>query len=302
MHKGKTIPEDRPRELETMRDEMFAHWQHFDSDEAECRFVKQLVADKRRHRRAWIVPLLSAAAVVLLLFGITVGLQINRPQAQRRPIASTYVYKAPAHAVLRILLPDSSRVELSSGSVLSYKRGFGRSHRDVKLSGRALFTIVHREDLPMRIHSPHMTVTDLGTVFRVNDNAAAVHASVTLYSGKAEVQGNRPAAKAYTLQPHESITINTEGKLVAWSRPAPKKQQAKPVNNDLFFDDLPLTEIAQRLSEAYDVEIVVRDGARKLRFDGYFNRKEDQLEDIIHALTESENLDYKKVGDKYIIN
>lgn len=301
MSKGKTTTDKSRQELQSLCDEMFAGWQHFDSEEAECRFVKRIIVSRRRHRLFRLYAWSAVAASLLVVIGLALAWHSEAVSPGPVPIAGETRMKAPSGCDLVITLPDSSRVRLRSGSSLAFSRGFGYSHRELALDGQAVFNVRHRASMPMRIHTPHLVVTDLGTVFRVSDRTTGRNASVTLYSGKASVQGNRPMARPYTLKPHESITINPEGELVAWTRPA-AQLKPKPADNDLFFENTRLEDIARRLSKVYHADISVAPRIRGQRFDGYFNSKDDKLEDILDAISQSEGLHYSRERDNYQIH
>lgn len=301
MSKGKTTSDKIRQELQSLCDEMFAGWQHFDIEEAECRFVKRIIVSRRRHRLFRLYAWSAVAASLLVVIGMALAWHSEAVSPGPEPIASETRMKAPSGCDLVIRLPDNSRVRLRSGSSLVFSRGFGRSHRQLALDGQAVFEIKHRNDMPMRIHTPHLVVTDLGTVFKVSDKATGRNASVTLYSGKASVQGNRPMARPYMLKPHESITINTEGELVAWTRPT-VQPKARNEDNELFFENARLEDIARRLSKVYSVNICVAPRIRDQRFDGYFNSKDDKLTDILDALSQSEGLHCTIEGRNYLIH
>lgn len=301
MSKGKTTSDKNRQELQSLCDEMFAAWQHFDSEEAECRFVKRIFSRHRRHRMVRLYAWAAVAASLLVLTGMALAWHHEADRPELEPVVCETRMKAPSGRDLVITLPDSSRVRLRSGSSLAFSRGYGYSHRELTLDGQAVFNVRHRDSMPMRIHTPHLVVTDLGTVFRVSDRASYRNASVTLYSGKASVQGKRPMARPYTLEPHESITVNPDGELVAWTRPA-ERPKPKTTDNDLFFESTRLEDIARRLSKVYHVDISVAPRIRGQRFDGYFNSKDDKLEDILDAISQSEGLHYSKERDNYRIH
>ena len=78
-------------------------------------------------------------------------------------IPSETSIQVPEGSTSSFTLPDGTSVILNSGSRLSYLSDFGSTHRDVRLDGEAYFDVIHNEELPFRVNTDRLIVTDLGT-------------------------------------------------------------------------------------------------------------------------------------------
>jgi ferric-dicitrate binding protein FerR (iron transport regulator) len=73
----------------------------------------------------------------------------------------------PVGREYKITLSDGTLVHLNSGSVLSWRAGFGNGSRDISLRGEAFLEVAKDERLPFRVHLSNETVDVLGTKINV---------------------------------------------------------------------------------------------------------------------------------------
>lgn len=67
----------------------------------------------------------------------------------------------------KIKLSDGTLVHLNSGSVLSWRAGYGNGRRDISLRGEAFLEVAKDDRAPFRVHLPNETVEVLGTKINV---------------------------------------------------------------------------------------------------------------------------------------
>ena len=73
------------------------------------------------------------------------------------------------------------------------------------------------------------------------------------------------------------------------------------ITGRLFFDEIPLPEVAQILERNYGVRIkFANDALKKIRFYGNFNKNDQSVRDILEALSATEKVHYT-LNDKEII-
>ena len=112
----------------------------------------------------------------------------------------------------KLLLPDSTQVWLNSGSKLVYGNDFGKTSREVQLSGEAYFDVAHNADKPFVIHTEKMDIKVLGTAFNVKCYPDDRKMETSLIRGSIEVVlKNRPAGKII-LKPYEKLVLSDEVK------------------------------------------------------------------------------------------
>jgi transmembrane sensor len=178
------------------------------------------------------------------------------------------------------LLPDGSRVMLAPGSRLhvpatfDVATSFGR-RRDVTLSGRASFTVVHDPARPFLVHTATAMTEDVGTTFQVTaypeapgTQVVVVEGSVALWDGTRSGHEDGARGKPLMLLVRgDMATLDTAGTailtrnvsldaLTAWTR------------GDLVLDHTPLREAIPELDRWFNVDIQLADstvGARRVK-------------------------------------
>jgi len=167
-------------------------------------------ASRRGLRRA-----LGIAAVVLLLLGI--GINLYRRSDGRGMSRHYEGKKVPANDRQQVVitrdfgakpfplqLPDGSKVLLCFASSLRYPAAFDSNHRDVYLNGQAYFDIMDNKRAPFVVHSGEMVVKVLGTRFNVMGYADEPTQTITLLTGKVQVE---QGGQQRVLRPSEQAVV-----------------------------------------------------------------------------------------------
>jgi len=160
---------------------------------------------RKKHRETYMRLARIAALFVIPLFSFFAAWWFVRNQKSAE--LSLVECYAPNGKIKEIVLPDSSRVRLNSGSTLFYPRQFNTKTRDIYLSGEAKFTVAHDKTKPFIVKTNDMNVEALGTVFNVSsypDNACTV---TTLVEGKVKVD-IASAGNSFILAPHEQVVFD----------------------------------------------------------------------------------------------
>jgi len=131
-----------------------------------------------------------------------------------------------------VSLDDGSQVWLDEGSSLSYKRGFGKDHRDLTLEGKAFFDVNRNENLPFNIKEQDLVVSVLGTSFTVDGFSDAV----TVNTGRVAVDANNDQV---ILTKNQKVTLKNDKLETSVSN----DDSAKWRNSNLSFDSAPLTQV-----------------------------------------------------------
>lgn len=169
-------------------------------------------------RRFWWM----AACIALLM--IATVLWTTRPTAeQQQQLAAvtmdTVVY-TPNGERKKIILPDSTRVQLNSGSKLVYNKKFASANRQVYLEGEAFFEVTKDAAHPFIVNTDRMLVKVLGTVFNVKSYDTNEDIETMVVEGKVEVSLKQETEKKVILLPREKISIKN-------NRLFKEKQQAQ---------------------------------------------------------------------------
>lgn len=211
---------------------------------------RQIRGERRRQtggtagRRSW---LRVAATLTLLLSAGWLGWYLLRGMN-----GSGMKVLVSGDTVKEVRLSDGSVVTLNKNSRLSYPRGFGDGDRLVTLSGEAFFEVAHRDNQAFIINVNDLKVRVTGTSFNVKGRDGSTEVivetgSVSVSSGEGEV----------ALRPGEKVSSLAGGKLS-------KEQTGSALykyyrTNKFVCQATPLRELADVLSEAYGVNIVVPD-------------------------------------------
>lgn len=152
-------------------------------------------------------------------------------------------------------LEDGSSVWLDEGSSLTYTKGFGKNHRDVKLEGKAFFEVNRNEDLVFNIASNDINVAVLGTSFTVDTKAGKNIVSVK--TGKVQVNS---ADKKISLEANQKVefvnnsfySLKNSSEDVTWR------------NRELSFNNAPLNQVISDINLFHNNKIVLDSEGKSL--------------------------------------
>jgi len=201
-----------------------------------------------------------------------------------------------------ITLPDQSVVALNANSVLTVPAEWDReSNREVVLEGEAFFTVRKRgrEGHPVKftVRSRELAIEVLGTAFNVNNRRHRTE--VVLASGKVRLRHAAPAKQQLVeMRPGERVVFS------------PARQFSKQTVNvrrydswrrrELIFDNTPVSEIAQVITDTYGLTVVIREQEiAQARFTGTV--PSDDLSALRTALARALDLEIELEEDKQMI-
>lgn len=204
---------------------------------------------------------LRVAAVLLVVF--TLGALLFRNKYSTAPMVvnnqNAYVNYVNNGAQPKIIvLGDSSLVVLKPKSSLRYPRTFAANERKVELTGEAFFEVHKNHKWPFLVYSKMVITRVLGTSFTVKAFPGK-EAQVTVNTGKVQVTrkdaNNKILSEVILLPNEEASTIQAEVQLQKKSLKVPL-MLSQPVANKVFsFTEAPLSEIVEKLEQAYHVPI-----------------------------------------------
>ncbi len=164
------------------------------------------------------------------------------------------VVVTPAGQKSELILPDSTRVWLNSGSRLSYSSFGADGVRKVNLEGEGYFEVKKDSKHPFIVSTKDYNVKVLGTKFNVRSYAGDGMTETLLEEGKVAISFSD--GRRYELIPGQMASGGDKGKL--------KIENVKPENvvcwknNVLRFNNTPLREMAPMLEHWYGVKINVK--------------------------------------------
>jgi len=148
-------------------------------------------------------------------------------------------------------LPDGTAITMNAGSKITYKKGFGTTHRNLTLKGEAFFE-VKKEKVPFIITANEASVRVTGTSFNVKAYEDRSYIKVTVTEGTVRLYETGQQQKEAVLLAGETGIYDKSIKTVS-------KLAASDLNDlswktrVMDFRNTPLSEVAEVLSDTYHV-------------------------------------------------
>lgn len=208
---------------------------------AKIRPISQ--ARAKRSRRIWW----QVAAVVNFLL-VTYVLY---KYIQKKEPAYVVVSAAAGKGIIKLELPDHSEVWLEPGTLVRYRKDFGKTGREVELTnGMAFFSVRKNERSPFLVKAPGGVQTKvLGTEFTVKSYLRSKEVQVMVSSGIVQVSdstgvlGVLRANQQLRYEQDAHVTTRTEGALHDWR------------TGDIVLNNASFTEIARILETRYGLRV-----------------------------------------------
>lgn len=162
---------------------------------------------------------------------------------------------APYGTMTRIVLPDSSRVWINTGSSLEYPSRFrAGEQRTVRMTGEAYFEVHADEKRPFVVEVGGLSVTAKGTAFNINAYDKLRETVVTLVSGKVDVAAG---GVKNSLLPEQQLSYYADGTMRITDVDTFRGTSWK--DGILAFRDDALKDVFNRLGQIYRVQFEVMD-------------------------------------------
>ncbi|XOV92551.1 MAG: FecR family protein [Bacteroidota bacterium] len=198
-----------------------------------------------------------AAALLILITSSIIYWQLfsSNPVAMKEAdVPMTIVEKTSlAGQKITTVLPDGTTVNLNCGSKLLVPEKFADDIRTVELHGEAFFDVVKDESKPFHIITKDFTVRVLGTSFNVNAYDG-ISNYVAVKEGVVNVKSD--SHRSVDLNAHQMVEISENGKLSELYE-VDEKMVFGWVDQVLSFDDQSITQVLNKVSLWYGVDIVI---------------------------------------------
>lgn len=274
---------------------------HFDKDKAFSLFRQRVAESQRKQEKtirfSWKTFTRVAAVVLVLLVPFATYWQGK--QAVKQTFADMVV-EAPMGAHTKLYLPDGTLVWLNAGSKIVYSQGFGVDDRQLSLEGEGYFEVMRNEEVPFEINTKELNLRVLGTKFNFKNYPDDEEVTVNLMEGKVALRNGIKEMPELYLTPNEKMVLNkTTGQMVKSSTKADKANVW--INDELFFDEELLEDIAKKLMRSYNVKVEVADSLRNKRFYGSFGISANTIDKILDMMASTRQMNYKYENGVYIL-
>ncbi len=197
---------------------------------------------------------------------------------------------------------DGVRIEMNSGSEITWNRNFGNGHHKMKLSGEAYFE-VPSTGKPFHVQTPTAHIEVLGTRFNVRSwpDDPDGRTTLTLIDGQVTL--------APLLQPENKVMI-PPGHISQVDKYHATPQEPEPVDTEqalawrkhgFYFSAVPMSEVAAELERRYDLEITFGNEGLKERALTIYLPNPAEPENIIESLCFVTGCRFDRSGDTIVI-
>lgn len=299
--------EDYDDEVKILLDEF---WNQVASDapipeEKAERIFNSIMASSREKEKFYLVKSKSfwyRSAAAIFIIGLSAMFYLNKSdisesqQVKLIPEKSKVLEK-PTRRFIN--LPDGSSVILNENSQIEIAENFNSdTKREVYLMGEAYFDINHDPDRPFIVHTGKLKTTVLGTAFNIKSSAGAKMVTVTVTRGKVEVGDENQTFNVIT--PNEQIVFNEENNNVV-KTPVKAESFIKWTNEDIYFDDVSIKDVAKQLQERFGVSIVFsNEQIKTCKFSATF-LKSQSLSQILNIIAEFNQISYQFRDKKVVV-
>lgn len=181
----------------------------------------------------------------------------------------THTLQTPKGGQYTVTLPDGSKVWLNAASSIAYSTTFTNQVRKVWLQGEAYFEVAKsKNSVPFMVEVNNTTIEVLGTQFNVNASQANHSITTTLIEGSVKIH---QSANSQTLHPGQEASTNSLDSTIIVKQADIEKALAWK-NGYFQFDQTPLEEVMQQLSNWYDVEVKYEKNIPSRAFSGEIPR------------------------------
>jgi transmembrane sensor len=212
-----------------------------------------VVRSIRNH--GWSSPSLlrRAAAIAIMIGGAAVwyGTSQLRNAHALRVVASGTV-SAPVGQRDSLQLPDGSRVVLGPGSTLQIAEGYGKTGRELSLTGEGYFDVRH-EGKPFTVRAGSATIVDVGTRFGVQSTEGTA-VRVAVKTGAVRVSSPTVTGEGTLLREGDRGTVDSAGKITA-ERNTLSDDDLAWTTGKLVFREASMAQVAADLRRWYGVEL-----------------------------------------------
>lgn len=205
----------------------------------------------------------------------------------------------PLKKEFNIVLPDSTRVWLNSGSKLTFPNKFDGKERVVVLDGEGYFEVSHNAAQPFIVRNLIMDTKVLGTKFLVTAYSNDDLRSISLVEGSVEVT-SLVSDHYYKLIPGKGVFFDSDTHQFQMKN-IKINNVLDRVGGMLIFENESLESICNTLSRRYAVEFVFTNESIKEKLFFVKTKKYDLIENVMSLLNLAGGIQYEISGNTITI-
>ncbi len=237
------------------------------------------VEDKEKSVIKRFYPYAAIAAGFLLIFTIAWFLKIN-PHS-RQNTEQNWITVNTLEENKKVILPDGTQIWLNKNTSIKYPESFNKTNRKVKLNGEAFFEVAHHRKKPFKVYTELSVTQVLGTSFNINTKDQSNKTEINVISGKVAFSDSKNTSRKVVLTKNEKAVITTSNLIK--DKIDPNMNFLAWKTKTLKFNQTPLNEVCDYLSEYYNQEILLEnENMEDLELTASFH--EQSLEDVLDVI------------------
>lgn len=241
----------------------------------------------------------SISAVASLLIMIGAGLYFFIYEKTEEPIAMQTVI-VPAGQYVNLILSDSTKVRLGSGSTIQYPASFGKNERKVILNGEALFEVTKDNVNKFIVETSTAKIEVFGTTFNVvgfDDESS--NFSTTLIDGSVNLSSKLNPSVSIKIKPNQTARVKHDGLITTEYIDDGKLDDIR--NGMISFKNASLAEILSEFEKQFKVQIIIESKNRNRNsYTGRF-RIADGLDYSLRVLRKNIRFNYQWIDEENTI-
>ncbi len=180
---------------------------------------------------------------------------------------------------------DGIRVELNSGSRLTWNRSFGNGHRNLRLEGEAYFE-VPPSGKSFIVETQTAMVEVLGTRFNIRSWADDPdgRTTLTLVDGSVRLASLLEPESHIMLQPGHTSHVDYHNRAPVEPQPVNTDQALAWRNQGFYFSGITMSEVAAELERRYDSQVVIQNEILRDRSLTIYLPRPGELDSIIETI------------------
>ncbi|MDF9798877.1 transmembrane sensor [Catalinimonas alkaloidigena] len=201
----------------------------------------------------------AAACFGFLLIAGVLAVWMNKKE-------DVYQIYSSSHVTSTYILPDSSTIILNKGSELKYRLNKNKD-RELWLEGEGYFEVKnwmpegHFNPSSFTVHTDNASIEVLGTAFNLYEDTSKT--MVVLTHGKVKITTTND--KQVYLEPGEFAEVEANASFIRKKKVDPELYTSW-TNNNLKFDQTPLSVIAEWIEDRYKKKVVIPDSMDTITF------------------------------------
>ena len=268
------------------------NYKEYDTKRAFYELSKRIEANKN-HRKRFIISTISGiAAGILLLIGLLGLIKLQEDDFQK-----TTLFKTEAGNRSELTLPDGTKVWLNSRTELSYEPDFGKSNRNISISGEAYFDVT-RSNKPFIVDVKDLKIQVYGTKFNISAYSDDNFIQTSLESGQISIK--KEGQKELIVKPGQLI-VYERNTSTFHAGMVDTENYSSWRHNKMYLNNEPIAKLAKKLERKYNVKIlfVPESLGENIHYSGIFTN--ENIIEVLDAISIASGLKYSKNDNMYSI-